>query len=56
MEDVIDFKGGETMYEIYDRFGTVVKRGFGQSADIKTLEKGTYYVSYDNKTKQVQFK
>ena len=52
----INFKGGETMYEIYDRFGTVVKRGFGQSADINTLEKGTYYVSFDNVTETVQFK
>jgi len=52
----MDFKGGETMYEIYDRFGTIVKRGYGQSADISTLEKGLYYVSYDNNTKEVNFK
>ncbi|MBL4709899.1 MAG: hypothetical protein JKY48_15815 [Flavobacteriales bacterium] len=52
----IDFKGGETMYEIYDRFGTIVKRGYGQTADINTLEKGTYYVSFDNATQTVQFK
>lgn len=52
----MEFKGGETMYEIYDRFGTIVKRGYGQSADIKTLEKGTYYVSFDNSTEEVKFK
>lgn len=52
----VNFKGGETMYEIYDRFGTIVKRGFGRSADISTLEKGTYYISFDNDTKTVQFK
>lgn len=55
-KDVIEFKGGETMYEIYDRYGTIVKRGYGQSADIKTLDKGTYYVSFDNKTEKVSFK
>lgn len=52
----INFKGGATMYEIYDRFGTIVKRGYGQSADISTLEKGTHYISFDNVTKTVQFK
>jgi hypothetical protein len=52
----IDFKGGATMYEIYDQFGTIVKRGYGQTADITTLEKGTYYISFDNKTETVQFK
>lgn len=55
-KDEIEFKGGETMYEIYDRYGVLVKRGYGQTADIKTLDKGTYYVSFDNKTEQVQFK
>lgn len=52
----IDFYGGETLYEIYDRYGTIVKKGFGSSADISGLEKGTYYLSFDNKTETVQFK
>lgn len=52
----INFKGGPTMYEIYDRYGTIVKRGYGQSANIETLEKGTYYISFDKVTEQVQFK
>lgn len=52
----VDFNGGETLYEIYDRYGTIVKKGYGQSADISTLEKGTYYLSFDNTTKTVQFK
>ncbi len=53
---VINFSGGETLYEIYDRYGTIVKKGYGSSAKIDNLEKGTYYVSYDNQTKTVQFK
>lgn len=52
----VPFSGGETLYEIYDRYGTVVKRGFGSSANIENLEKGTYHVSFDNKTETVQFK
>ncbi len=53
---VINFSGGETLYEIYDRYGTIVKKGYGSSAKIENFEKGTYYVSYDNNTKTVQFK
>ncbi len=44
------------MYEIYDRYGSIVKRGYGSSADISGLGKGTFYVSFDNSTKTVQFK
>lgn len=52
----VKFNGGETLYEIYDRYGSIVKRGFGSSANIENLEKGTYYLSFDNKTETVQFK
>lgn len=55
-KDVINFSGGATLFEIYDRFGTIVKKGYGSSADIDSFEKGTYYISYDNSTKTVQFK
>jgi len=52
----VTFKGGETLYEIYDKYGTIVKKGYGQRADIANLDKGTYYLSFDNKTEQVTFK
>lgn len=55
-KDIINFSGGETLFEIYDRYGIIVKKGYGSSADIKGFEKGTYYVSFDNSTKTVQFK
>lgn len=55
-KDVINFSGGETLFEIYDRFGTIVKKGYGSSAKIENFEKGTYYISFDNSTKTVQFK
>lgn len=52
----VNFKGGETLYEIYDKYGTIVKKGYGQSAKIDNLDKGTYYLSFDNKTETVEFK
>jgi hypothetical protein len=37
------------MYEIYDQYGNVVKRGFGSSIDASNLSKGGYFLNYDNK-------
>lgn len=42
-------KPAETMYEIYDQYGNVVKRGFGSSIDASNLTKGGYFLNYDNK-------
>ncbi len=53
VKDAIEFNGGETLYEIYDRYGVIVKKGFGAKADVESLEKGKYYVSYDNKTSTI---
>ena len=39
----------ETMYEIYDQYGNVVKRGFGSTVDASNLAKGGYFLNYDNK-------
>ena len=38
----------ETAYEVYDGFGSVVRKGFGKETDIKSLSKGKYYLCYDN--------
>lgn len=43
----IDFTCG-TLYEIYDYYGSVVKRGYGTRIDITNLQKGGYYICYDN--------
>lgn len=43
----VDFSA-ETGYEIYDIYGSVVKRGFGKQAKIENLPKGKYYLCYDN--------
>jgi hypothetical protein len=37
-----------TMYEIYDEYGNIVKRGFGKDIDVNDLKKGIYYLNYDN--------
>jgi hypothetical protein len=39
----------ETMYEIYDQYGNVVKRGFGSTVDVSNLSKGGYFINYDKK-------
>lgn len=47
--------GGEasTMYELVNKYGQLVKKGVGSSIDFSSLEKGEYWVSYDNKVEQV---
>lgn len=46
---VANEKPAETMYEIYDQYGNVVKRGYGASIDASNLTKGGYFLNYDNK-------
>lgn len=38
----------ETFFEIYDAFGTIVSKGYGKESNIENLEKGKYYLCYDN--------
>ncbi len=38
----------ETMYEIYDGYGNIVKKGVGMTIDISDLKKGDYYLQFDN--------
>lgn len=42
----VDFSK-ETGYELFNEFGQIVKRGFGQAIDISELPKGKYYLNYD---------
>ncbi len=39
----------ETMFEIYDQFGNILKRGYASTIDASNLAKGAYYFNYDNK-------
>ncbi|MCC6601311.1 MAG: hypothetical protein IT223_11655 [Crocinitomicaceae bacterium] len=40
----------DTSYELYNVYGQIVKRGYGNNVDVTSLHKGDYYLSYDNKT------
>ncbi len=44
---------GETLFEIFDTFGNLVKKGFGQNINVDNLKKGLYYVNFDATTGQV---
>ncbi len=45
-----DKKAAESMFEIYDSYGNLVKKGFDKQVDVSGLAKGVYYLNYDNKT------
>jgi hypothetical protein len=51
VKDIITFSS-ETLFEVYDAYGNIVKRGYGSTVDANNLKKGTYYLSYDNKTEK----
>ena len=38
----------ETLYEIYDKYGNVVLKGFGNKVNLENLQSGLYYINYDN--------
>lgn len=48
-KDEIVFSGS-TLFEVYDQYGNIVKRGYADKLDVSTLKKGVYYLNYDNKT------
>lgn len=37
-----------TLYEIYDYYGNIVKKGFGIKIDCSGLKKGDYFLNFDN--------
>ena len=40
----------ETLFEIYDYYGNLVKKGTGVRVDISSLKKGDYFLNYGTKT------
>lgn len=42
----------DTAFEVYDAFGTIVKKGYGKETDIDNLTKGKYYLCYDNQVSE----
>jgi hypothetical protein len=37
-----------TLYEVYDAYGNIIKRGYGEDLDISNMQKGSYYLCFDN--------
>jgi hypothetical protein len=46
----------ETAFEVYDYYGSVLKKGFGSTVDISSLPKGKYYLCYDNVVTEIEKK
>ena len=46
--DIITFSA-PTLYEIYDEYGGIVFKGYGNEINAGSLAKGHYYINYDNK-------
>jgi hypothetical protein len=49
VDNSINFSA-ETMFEVYDIHGNIVKKGYSNSIDATNLKKGIYYLNYDNST------
>ncbi len=47
-KDEIIFSG-TTLFEVYDQYGNIVKRGYADRFEVATLKKDLYYLNYDNK-------
>lgn len=42
----------ETMFEIYDEYGNVIRHDTAKDIDVSKLKKGSYYLNYDNSTRR----
>jgi hypothetical protein len=38
-----------TLFEVYDQYGNIVKRGYADRVEVASLKKDLYYLNYDNK-------
>lgn len=45
-----------TSYEVYDAFGIIRKRGYAQQVEMKDVDKGDYYINFDDSNKKVRKK
>jgi len=43
----------ETLYEVFDKDGNLIKKGWNKVIDCSNLKKGIYFLNYDNKTGEV---
>lgn len=42
-----------TRYELFDAYGNIVKKGYGNEVDCSTLKKGLYHLNFDAKTERI---
>ena len=60
IEELVSFEDGSgndvsTLYEVYsNKTGALVKKGYGSAINISELNKGEYFVMYDNKMGQIK--
>lgn len=56
VKDVINFSANgkpvETRYEIFDAYGSIVKKGVGSTVNCENLIRGIYYINFDNENKK----
>lgn len=57
VEDEIVFSDSDgnlvkTMYEIFDEYGNLRKKGFASKVNVANLKKGIYYINFDSKDSQ----
>ncbi|SMO62655.1 hypothetical protein SAMN06265379_103459 [Saccharicrinis carchari] len=48
VDDTLEFTA-PTLYEIYDEYGGIIFKGYGQTVNVSGLKKGDYYLNLDNK-------
>jgi hypothetical protein len=46
--DIITFSA-PTMYEIYNEYGSIIFKGYGNKVNVQGIEKGKYYLNLDNR-------
>ncbi len=44
----------DTNFELYNEYGQIVKRGFGNSVDLGSFPRGFYYISFDSQTEKFE--
>lgn len=47
---------GETMFEVYDAYGTILKKGYGKNVKMDNLPRGNYFLCYDNQMTELKKK
>jgi hypothetical protein len=46
----------DTSYEVYDKYGNLVKKGYGNLVNCANLEKSVHYLNFDNETVEINLK